>query len=263
MIGAEPFARDGCLVIDRLFDQALIEAAHAEYQRQFPDLLSQPPPHLRVGHRRLQLPMEIRGPVADGMLSGHPLLIALLVKLLGPDLAIDSLACVVALPGARAQHLHRDHPQLFAQAETVDQVLPPFAITVAIPLIDLTPETGTTLLHPGSQRMPPRSEGGAPDLPAPLPAFVNRGGCYLMDYGLWHQGMANSSDAPRPIIYIVYARSWFTDGSTNYQQHERLKVSAETLMAMPLQHRRLFRRAASKGVHDLTQAELLGEPARV
>jgi ectoine hydroxylase-related dioxygenase (phytanoyl-CoA dioxygenase family) len=257
---AEHFVRDGMLTIERLFDPSLIASVHDEYQRQFPDLSTDArPQHLIVGHRRLQLPIEIRGAVADPMLSAHPLLISMLVALLGSDLAIDSVACVVALPGAKAQHLHRDHDQLFPGAEKLEEQLPTVAVTLAIPLIDLTSETGSTLLHAGSHRMAELADEKAPDLPPARPAYLKRGGCFLMDYGLWHRGMANGSEAARPIIYIVYTRSWFTDGSTNYQKHERLKVNWEMLRAMPLQQRRLYRRATSKGTHDFTPAELLSE----
>jgi hypothetical protein len=242
---AATFARDGCLSLGGLFEPALIDAARGEFERQFPDLSKDRlPEHLQVGHRRLQLPIEVRGAIADPMLSAHPLLWSIIRDLLGEDAAIDSVTCVVALPGARAQQLHRDHPQLgFGE---------PFAITLSVPLIDLTEVTGSTLLFPGSHTIDsePKNEESA------RASYLNRGDCYLMDYALWHQGLANRSDHPRPLLYFVYARPWFTD-ARNFRSHARVNIAAETLSAMPLAQRRLFRRLAAKGRHDLTEAELL------
>ena len=250
---ASTFARDGCLSIDRLFDPVLIDAARQDYERQFPVLSKdQLPQHLQVGHRRLQLPVEIMGAIADPMLSAHPLLLKIVEDFLGEDAAIDSLSCVVALPGAKAQHLHRDHPHL-AFGSQDPGAEPPFALTIAVPLIDLTEETGSTLLLPGSHRADSEPE----DLGSARPAYVARGGCYVMDYCLWHQGMANRSDQPRPVLYLVYARPWFTD-ARNFRKHARVNLAEDVLMTMPLPQRRLFRRLAAKGAHDLTEAELLG-----
>jgi hypothetical protein len=234
------------LLLRGLFDPKLIDAARLDFQRQFPELSKDRiRQQLQVGHRRLQLPVEVAGAIADPMLTANPLLLAIVGELLGPEHVIDSVTCVVALPGARAQRLHRDHVRVTG-AET-------FAVTVAVPLIDLTEETGSTLLFPGTQ-LSDRDFGGGQ---AARPTYAARGDCYMMDYALWHYGMANRSDHPRPILYFVYARPWFTDG-TNFRSHARINVAASTVMGMSLAQRRLFRRTAVKGAHDLTEDELLG-----
>jgi hypothetical protein len=243
---ATTFTRDGCLSLGRLFEPTLIDAARAEFERQFPDVSKlRLPQHLQVGHRRLQLPIEFGGAIASPMLSAHPLLLTIIRDLLGEDAVIDSVTCVVALPGAKEQRLHRDHPQLGLSAT--------FAVTVSIPLIDLTEVTGSTLLFPGSQvdDQEPENRGSA------RASYSARGDCYMMDYALWHQGLANRSDHVRPVLYFVYARPWFTD-ARNFRTHARVNIAADTLMTMPLAQRRLFRRLAAKGAHDLTEAELLG-----
>jgi hypothetical protein len=53
-----------------------------------------------------------------------------------------------------------------------------------------------------------------------------------MDYRLWHQGAANRSNRPRPVLYIIYTRSWFTD-LVNFRKHARLRLSKEDALAMP------------------------------
>jgi hypothetical protein len=79
MMFAERFARDGCLIIDRLFDPALIERVFEEYHRQYGDIdPADPPLHLKAGDRRLQLPISLRGPFLDPGLYAHPLLLKIL-----------------------------------------------------------------------------------------------------------------------------------------------------------------------------------------
>jgi hypothetical protein len=241
------FADDGCVDLVGLFDPELIDAARLEFESQFDLSNARPAEHLQVGHRRLQLPIEVRGPIADAGLSAHPLLLAVVGDVLGADLAIDSVTCVVALPGAKSQALHRDHPGLKLRER--------FAVTVAVPLINLTDATGSTLLFPGSHvRDDPPVEGAMS-----RPAYLGRGDCFLMDYTLWHQGMPNRSDQARPVLYFVFARPWFTD-DRNFKTHAKINVELDTLMNMPVVQRRLFRRAAVRGGHDLTEARLLGLP---
>lgn len=242
---AENFTRNGYLVIDRLFEPPLIDAVREEYERQFGDLSEDSlPPHLSVGDRRVQLPIRLQGPLLDPMLSGHPLLMRMLESLLGRDFLIDNVTCVVALPGAQGQSLHRDHHELFPGAAESGENLDAYAITVSIPLVDLTPETGSTKIFAGSHRAKAGSDGEPEALGEGEIPYVAMGGCYLMDYRLWHHGTANRSPDPRPILYLVYSRPWFTD-MLNFAEVPRLQVGRDDLLAMPAAQRRLFRRVAA------------------
>ena len=259
MMFAERFARDGCLVIDRLFDRALIERVHEEYARQYGEIdAANPPLHMNVGAGRLHLPVTFRGPLLDPALYAHPILTALLECILDAQFVIDNVSVVTALPGAPDQRYHRDHPSLFGLGRGFDASLPCYAVTLAVPLIDLDRETGTTQLFPGTIGADGDESGG--DFgPGVLP-LVPRGGCFLMDYRLWHRGLANRSSGPRPILYIVYTRQWFTD-VVNFKKHARLVMDRQNLERVPVDHRPLFRRAAGKGLVDATIKELQAQPA--
>ena len=255
----ERFARDGCLVIDRLFDPALIDRAREEYERQYGHIDPDDPPlHLNVGAGRLHLPIVFRGPLLDPELYAHPLLLTLLDKFFGSLFVIDNATIVTAMPGADDQQHHRDYPDLFPFGRGFDAGLPCYAITVAIPLIDLDTESGTTELFPGTMAISP-SAGTEPSQPAILP-FVKRGGCFLMDYRVWHRGRANLSDRPRPILYIVYAREWFTD-VRNIKKHARFVIDPNEVNRIPHRLRPLFRRVAGKGLLDATINELQADPS--
>ena len=236
---ASRFESQGYLIIDRLFDPGLIDAVREEYERQFGDLSEgELPPYLNVGDRRVQLPIVLQGSLLDPMLTTHPLLMQMLGSLLGRDFLIDNATVVVALPGAGDQNLHRDHHELFTGAAESGEGLSAYAVTVSIPLVDLTSETGSTKLFAGSHRA--KSPEGYSDGEIP---YVVRGGCNLMDYRLWHHGTANRSPDPRPILYLVYSRPWFTD-MLNFESVPRLQVAREGLEEMAPAQQHLFRRAA-------------------
>jgi hypothetical protein len=252
----EQFESDNFLVIDRLLDPALIDAAAAEVHRQFADLNAESlPAHLRVGERRIQLPVQLKGALLDPALYANPLLLRMLEPLLGRKYLIDSFTCIVAFPGAPEQRLHRDHDDLFMDRPELRKRLAPYAITVTIPLIDFTEDTGATRTFPGSQALSAaaieaelaKSEGNL--------SYVKRGGCYLMDYRLIHRGTANRSDRMRPMLSLIYARPWFTDAE-NFNTHPRITIAPDDVARIPTEHRPLFRRVAAQGAIDCTQQQL-------
>jgi Ser/Thr protein kinase RdoA (MazF antagonist) len=172
------------------------------------------------------LTVDFQPPFNHPTVYGNPLLLALMQGILGPDFVLGSFGAVIALPGAEAQHVHRDHPPLF---ETVSAPSPSFAVTVVVPLIDLTAETGSTRIWKGSHQIPGDQKLALSESAVPYPAA---GGCYLMDYQLLHGGTPNVSNIVRPILYIIYYRSWFQE-AVNYDQQARLTVTPEAYDAVP------------------------------
>lgn len=252
------FQRDGYLIIDRLFDPELIDRVRAEAERWTgPIDRDDPPVHLNVGDRRLHMPIRLTGPLLDPALWANPLLLGILSPILDQDFLLDNGALVTALPGAPAMRIHADHPSLFTNRMS-DGALPCFAVSVGIPLVDLDEKTGTTELICGS--IGAYDEKDVDPASATVTPFVRRGGCFLLDYRLWHRGMANRSARPRPILYLTYARPWFID-IRNFELHERMIVQRDALQGMTFEQRRLLRRVAAKGLIDATMEELHADKA--
>jgi hypothetical protein len=67
-----------------------------------------------------------------------------------------------------------------------------------------------------------------------LHPFIEMGGAYFMDYRLLHHGTANRGAAARPILYLVYSRSWWID-SGNYMECNipSLVIDDETIARVP------------------------------
>jgi len=250
---ADQFEKDGFVILERVFEPTFIDALRAEYERQFPDIARDPTAYV-VGDRRLQAAVQLTGPFLSPDLYANPIVLALAKAVLGDDILIDNFSLVSALPGAAAQHAHADHPDLFPEHIFSRAVIRPYALNVAIPLIDLTPETGTTKLFTGSQ-----NRHWSEDLFI-LP-YIARGGCYLADYRLRHFGTENRTSAERPIVYLTFARPWFTD-VVNYEGNVRIKLAIDDLPAIPEEYRPLFRRLAAKGAFDRTAKELFKIPVK-
>ena len=231
------FAENGVLLIKNLFSQDLITKLNQSFFQQY-NAYFEDKDHadaLEVGVKRKMLTLNFQAPFNNPNLYGNPLLMYLMKALLGKDFILGSFGAVIALPGAEQQHIHQDHPALF-EDEALDLKLPSFAITVVVPLIDLTPATGSTQVWKGSHRFSPSEE--LEDKYSSVP-FVPTGSCYLMDYQLWHGGTPNISHQVRPLLYIVYYRSWFQE-TVNYEKQARVSITPSEYQKIPEAYKFLF-----------------------
>lgn len=236
----ELFEENGVLLIQNLFSKEFITELNQSFFQQYSAYLEDKdhPDALEVGVKRKMVTVHLQPPFNTPHLYGNPLLMHLMRGLLGKDFVLGSFGAVVALPGAEQQHIHQDHPALF-EDEALNLQLPSFAITVVVPLIDLTSATGSTQVWKGSHRL--SQSAGLEAKYASVP-FVPTGSCYLMDYQLWHGGTPNISDQVRPILYIVYYRSWFQE-AVNYEKQARVSISPREYQKIPEPYKFLFVRA--------------------
>jgi ectoine hydroxylase-related dioxygenase (phytanoyl-CoA dioxygenase family) len=192
----------------------------------------------RVGHDRFMFAIDLSPPFLDERVYANPFAFALIRSLLGDECVLDSFSAVVAYPGAEDQHLHLDHSLLFDDADT-SMKLPPYAATLVVPLVDIGERSGSTRLFEKTERPEPslwsKWRGGTI-------VEAEAGACWLMDYRLAHGGTKNPSQVPRPILYLVYARKWFTDAE-NFVSRARFSISDESRASVPEAYRGLFRRA--------------------
>lgn len=231
-VAAEMFIEHGCLALEAAFAPTLLARCLAHHQT---GLACEQGAWPEVGEGRTMLPLRVDGPFNEPELYAHPLLMHLLERLLGPDFLIGSMTMVVAQAGAAAQHLHADHPPLFGGSSQAVG-LPPHAVTLLIPLVDIDEVVGATELRKGSHQ---RDDGE--DMPG-VSRALPLGGCLLFDYRLLHRGLANRSDRERPVLSIVYQRDWFRD-AVNFRDVPALRMRVGELMRVPASLSGLFRHA--------------------
>jgi len=229
------FREEGYLILPRLYPDALIARAQADYARQMRQRqergegIGYP-----VGIGRFMLSVQLEGALIDPALFAPPFVAALMENLLGPDHILNSVSSVVAAPAAQLQPLHKDHELIYGPERTA--AIGPYAITLVVPLVTLDNISGTTRVHPGSH-LRPAAEC------EPVEPMVPLGGALLVDYRLSHRGTPNLGPRLRPILYYVYSRPWFVD-ERNFHALPALVLPENATPPVA----RLFRRAATLGI---------------
>lgn len=244
---ADYFRLNGCLTLEDSFDPERVRAMQSDFLENYAsrDRQEVEKTCLRVGVERYMFSVQFREPWLDPDIYAAPAVLPIVREILGADCILQSVGVVCAYPGADLQHVHRDHPPLFAEAGGLNAFFPPYALHVVVPLVDLNEETGTTAMWEGSHRIKSAQQEGhwsqarADQLEGAILPTPKIGDCYFMDYRLRHTGTPNTSDQPRPILYLIYSRRWFLD-RRNYDLQSPLDISPEDYDRIPEEHRPLF-----------------------
>lgn len=195
--------------------------------------------NLKVGDKRYMETIKVCHPFDDYRLFAAPKILQLLISLLGQDLVLNSYTSVISLPGSQNQHVHSDGGHLFGAS--IGASLPPHAITVAIPLVDIDKVCGSTAIwgrsHIEGFSAVKDQNGSLLPATAPLPKL---GDVYMFDYRLKHAGMANNSSLARPILYIVFSKPWWID-PTNFRNQKPVAISKADLARISSRIGSLFR----------------------
>ena len=195
------------------------------------------------------LPFE--GPFLDPKFFANPILTAMLSALLGPDYRIGSLEAVISMPLSGEQHQHIDGPirfdRLIGKTKRVYRGdlsdLPPYAVTLCIPLCDVDEENGPTAIWRGSHRTALRPR--PPGLSAVLREFPEErmvgdfGRSFLFDFRVFHGGTPNDSREPRPLLMFVFTRSWYRDPNLA-DVFPSVVITKRNLKRIPDRYRSLF-----------------------
>lgn len=245
------FRTEGFVILDGSFSEELVKNMREElfesYSEYFDGSLYDDA--LKVGDKRFQVSMNIKGAFNAPGFYANPAVLATLAGLLEDDFLINNLNCVVAQPGARAMKIHRDAAIL--KKSPLAHLAPPFGIAMLIPLVDIDESNGITRLWPRSHR---HSKGKLEmdednDFVDP---HLSIGSCVLMDFRLCHQGLANSAEAVRPLLYCAYSNPWFFD-YRNFQIQSPLIMDDENFEKVPLEHKELFMRRNLDLSHNYKQ----------
>eukprot|EP00793_Prasinoderma_coloniale_P001387 PRCOL_00005162-RA len=144
-------------------------------------------------------------------------------RLLGGEPTVAYMGVLWTTPSAQSQQFHADGRPLFAEGLDVQAEgagpqgppqfdLPPYAINVFMPLVDVDGTNGPTEFIPRSHRH------GYPKGPVkPARVDLKAGDALLFDFRVVHRGAGNTGDLPPPVLYTVLCRPWFRD-TVNWPQ---------------------------------------------
>lgn len=233
------FTKSGSLIIEDVFEADYIDNLKYHFDQRYGCLPENEleGAYYKVGDKRYQFTMEMTTPFNEPLIYAHPIMLAVNEILLGEKFLLDSYVSVLSLAGASNQNIHRDCPPLF-EDEALHAALPPYALTVIIPLVDIDLNCGSTSLWPGSQKHFSRQSVNFDNPTLPL---VKRGCIYLWDYRLFHAGAANNSSVSRPILSLVYSKRWFSD-ATNFFKEPPIYLSKSEYEKIPTNLKFLFDR---------------------
>lgn len=188
-----------------------------------------------VGDKRYTVPIRINGPFSNPAVFANSVLVDTLRNIMGEKPVLHAFGAVVTYQGARMQHVHREHPLLFNTHEGNANV-PCYASTILIPLIDLDEEAGGTQLWEGTHTTRKDEEwSGDPHV-----IYTPAGSALMFDYRTYHGGMPCAASHGRPLLYFTYTMPWFHD-TLAFESHAALGLTDQELLAVPEQHRDLFR----------------------
>lgn len=238
----EAFKRDGVAVIEDVVDPALLAKCWSQIERDYPaDRLSGASGFpLDDDARRFSMALTLDGALAERevLLNAH--VCGFADAVLGNDAVMDSFGLLLSLPGAPDQKVHFD--ALLFPDTALDRVLPTTTIAVAMPLVTMDEVSGTTAFWRGSQRT--QTTDGEPDF-APR---VDVGSVLLWDYRVWHRGLANRSDRPRPVLFSGLCRSWWYESkAAETEGYEKLAIARGVWDALRPRERHFLRRAKVAG----------------
>lgn len=243
--------RDGAVAFGNLFPLPLLKRLRADVLRRHDAGQLRARGLVRdIGGRYAAL-LPFEGPFLDPRFYANPALIEIIGSLLGTTHCIGSLEAVVSMPGSSRQHQHVDGPLRFDRVVGKTKRgysgdlsdLPPYAVTLCVPLCALDEANGATALWPGSHRTALRARPpGEAEILREFPAeqmVGDFGRSFLFDYRTFHCGMPNLSREPRPLLMFVFARSWFRDPNLA-EVFPSVVIAKRDLERVPERHRYLF-----------------------
>ena len=152
------------------------------------------------------------------------LILPVVESILGSNEVDFDLSVVYSKPGAPDQGWHADGDHQKGSEDVrwdidgwKNHLSDAYALCVFIPLIDLDDETGYTQFWPGSHRSRGLAGFGpvAQITESTWNGQCNAGDAIWYDYRTMHRGMQNCSSKLRPVIQILFRRSWYLE-TRNY-----------------------------------------------
>ena len=173
----------------------------------------------------------------------NEMVIAVTKEILGRGMKNAFYSGNTNLPGSSEQPVHTDSGNLWAN---LDHPHPAYAFVVNIPVVSMDEVNGSPEIWPGTHldktihihmesiKIPQELLDQRRLICPPLQPKVYLGSVLIRDIRLWHRGMKNHSDQPRPMIALIHHPYWwplgsvmpFAAGSEELLSHPDLKTNA-------------------------------------
>ncbi len=240
---AKALLQDGVVALEGLWPSQRIDELAKALRHSIPGAFDTRAPLPEdiwvVGTKRINGLVPIAGRMAGCIdLLQNPALLAVLDNSLGENWVYESFGVISSFPGSTMQKLHTDSPHLF-EDKAIAAMLPPFALTISIPLVDVDEVNGSTEFLPGTHRFvqSPESANGS------VWNAVPRGNCMIWDYRVRHRGQPNNGAAPRPMLYATACRTFWQDSTNFVPDARKLVIGRDAQARIAADRRKHFARA--------------------
>ena len=233
--------KDGYVILLGVIDPEHIHEIQPRMLQDVPSIesLKEPPYQFVRGHiQQDPPPFE---PYLFKDVVCNEIVVAITEAILGNGVRNTFYSGNTNLPGSVRQPVHVDQGHLWPH---MAHPHPANMLVVNVPVINMTAHNGSIELWPGSHsdttvawgdsiRVPEEDVLSRTDTHPPLQPEVPIGGILIRDMRLWHRGMPNLSNRPRPMIAMIHVCSWMRSeeiriatGCESYFEHSHLETSA-------------------------------------
>lgn len=188
--------------------QALIAREDAPYNWNTGNLQQDPPPFPPYLFRDVLL---------------NDMVIAVTQAILGPGLKNSMYSGNTSMPSTSRQPVHAAG-HLWPNLAVAH---PPYSLVVNIPVVAMGPENGSTEIWPGSHldttltifeeiKIPEAKLAQRRETAPPIQPVVPLGSIIIRDLRLWHAGMPNRTNRPRPMILMTHSCVWWPTSALTF-----------------------------------------------
>jgi hypothetical protein len=233
--------KEGYVILNDLIDPAVLAPIRDRMLSDVEKILARDDIPFNFNRGNIQQDPPPFPPYLSREVLCNEIVISITKSILGKGLKNGMYSGNTALPRSTGrQPVHADMGQLWPNLEAAH---PAQALVVNVLPVDVSPENGSTEIWPGSHldTSVVMQDGDIKVGAEPLserrkiaPGFqysARAGSVVIRDARLWHAGMPNQTDQPRPMIAMIHYVGWWSEleplefavGSEPYLEHPELK----------------------------------------
>ena len=212
---------DGFVVLENAVDPAHLDILKERMLADVAKILARPDAPFNFNAGNIQQAPPPFAPYLFSDVLFNERVIAVTHALFGDGVKNAFYSGNTALRSDARQPVHPDVAQLWPNLAAAP---PAFGVVVNVPVVDVDERNGATQLWPGTHkdttlsirdgsiRVPESALERWREKRPPLQPTVKRGSVILRDIRLWHAGMPNYTDEPRPMIAMIHWPHWYHAG---------------------------------------------------
>jgi ectoine hydroxylase-related dioxygenase (phytanoyl-CoA dioxygenase family) len=208
---------NGYVIFESVIPHDLVDELNSTFLKHFHEQFNLSPDDTEVNtsqfrKNRARMFMPFEQPFIDPQVLTSPFIMPIVEEIIGKNCICTYLAVDAPLPGSDYQVVHSDAPPFYPEAPIS---MPPAALVLNIPLVDVTEENGPTEIWPGGTHLMPENLNKAEyiqevaKLSEPVRVVIPKGSLLLRDLRMWHRGTPNNSNIIRPNLALIYSRTWW------------------------------------------------------